>query len=204
MKKRFAYLFVFCVLILATSLSWANAQKSERIHASETHDTVESKAKKTTSLADIDSLLVIHFHPDVQCSCCIKVGIYAKEGLERFYPKPYKDSCIIFREYNIDEDTSTAKKYKIFWSALGFEKFSGKTREFKEIESVWEICEEREKFLPNFKRELDEFMNETKKKRSEAEDKKKVQQSRPKRPEGSPRGESRHLDIHRRQGLIPK
>lgn len=182
LKKRLIYLCVLWVLISAASLSRANEQKSEQIRASETQDTVESKPKTTTCLADIDSLLVIHFHPEVQCSCCIKVGIYAEEGLEKFYAKPYKDSCIIFREYNIDEDTITAKRYKIFWSALGFEKFSGKTREFKEIESVWEICEEREKFLPNFKRELDEFLNEAKKE-PEAKNQEKVQKPTPGKPE---------------------
>ena len=183
MRKRLVYLCALCVLILAASSSKANGEESKEIRASATQDTLASQSKKTTSLADIDSLLVIHFHPEVQCSCCIKVGIYAKEGLEKFYAEPYKDSCIIFKEYNIDEDTSTAKRYKIFWSALGFERFSGKTREFKEIESVWEICEEREKFLPNFKKELDEFMNETKKKKSEAKRKKKVQEPTPKKPE---------------------
>jgi hypothetical protein len=53
----------------------------------------------------------------------------------------------------------TAKKYKIFWSALGFKKLLKEKEEFKEIESVWEFCEEEEKFLPNFKKELDEFIS---------------------------------------------
>ena len=182
-NEMLIFLFVFCVLVLGASLSVANGQKSEEIPTSAKQDTLASKSKETTPLIDIDSLLVIHFYPEVRCSCCIKVGIYAKEGLERFYAKSHEDSCIIFREYNIDEDTSTAKRYKIFWSALGFEKFSGGKNEFKEIESVWEICEDREKFLPNFRRELDEFINEAKKKKSEAKDKKKVQKPTPKKPE---------------------
>jgi hypothetical protein len=182
-EKRLIYLCVLCVLISSASMSRANEQESEQIRASATKDTLVSASKKTTSLADIDSLLVIHFHPEVQCSCCIKVGLYAKESLGKFYAEPYKDSCIIFKEYNIDEDTVTAKRYKIFWSALGFERFSGREREFKEIESVWEICEEREKFLPNFKRELDEFMFETKKKKAEAKETKNVEKLTPKKPE---------------------
>jgi len=109
----------------------------------------------------IDSVLVIHFHPTVQCSCCINVGGFSKKSLEKYYAKPYKDGQIIFKEYDVDEDTSTAKRYKIFWSALGFEKFSEGKNEFKEIESVWEFCEEEKKFLPNFKKELDQFLRES-------------------------------------------
>lgn len=121
-------------------------------------------------LSKIDTLFVIHFHPTVQCSCCINVGNFARKGLEQFCAKPCIDSLIIFKEYDIDEDSSTAKRYNIFWSALGFEKFSGEKKEFKEIESVWEFCEEEEKFLVNFKREIDEFIMRSKKGGSEDQD----------------------------------
>lgn len=109
--------------------------------------------------SSFDSIVVIHFHPTVQCSCCINVGNFAQKGLEKYYPKPYKDKRIIFKEYNIDEDSLTAKKYKIFWSALGFKKLLKEKEEFKEIESVWEFCEDEEKFLPTFKKELDAFIS---------------------------------------------
>ena len=112
---------------------------------------------KTT--AGFDSIVVFHFHPTAQCSCCINVGNFSKKGLEKFYAKPYKDGRIVFRECNIDEDSLTAKKYQIFWSALGFTKLSKGKNEFKEIESVWEFCEDEVKFLPTFKKELDEFIN---------------------------------------------
>jgi hypothetical protein len=126
-----------------------------------------------TFLTNSDSIFVIHFHPTVQCSCCINVGSFARKGLEQFYAKPYDDSLVIFKEYNIDEDSSTAKRYGIFWSALGFEKFREGGKEFKEIESVWEFCEEKENFFSNFKRELDEFIVGPRKAESELQNKKK-------------------------------
>jgi len=90
-------------------------------------------------------------------------GKLTQKGLEKYYVKPYKEKRIIFKECNIDQDSLTVQKYKIFWSALGFEKFSPKKNEFKEIESVWEFCEEEKKFLLNFKKELDQFMGASKK-----------------------------------------
>jgi len=124
-------------------------------------------------LSKIDTLFVIHFHPTVQCSCCINVGSFARKGLEKFYAKPYNDSLIIFNEYDIDEDSTTAKRYNIFWSALGFEKFRGGEKEFKEIESVWEFCEEKEKFLLNFKREINGFIVGSENSESEDQNRKK-------------------------------
>jgi hypothetical protein len=110
------------------------------------------------NFSNFDSIMVIHFHPTAQCSCCINVGNFSKKGLEKFYSKPYKNRIIIFKECNIEEDSLTARKYKIFGSALGFKKlFKGK-EEFKEIESVWEFCEDEEKFLVNFQKELDLFI----------------------------------------------
>ncbi len=126
-------------------------------------DSVERSKEKgqPKHLSKVDSVLVIHFHPTVQCSCCINVGSFSKKSLEKYYAKPYKDGCIVFKEYDIDEDTSTAKKYDVFESALGFEAYVREKRAFKEIESVWEFCEEEKKFLPSFKKELDQFMRES-------------------------------------------
>jgi hypothetical protein len=114
-----------------------------------------------------DTLFVIHFHPTVQCSCCINVGNFSKTGLEKYYAKPYKEGRIIFKEYNFEEDSLTAKKYKIFQSALAFRKIIKGKEEFKEIESVWPFCEDEEKFLTNFKKELDGFLVGEKKSKSQ-------------------------------------
>jgi hypothetical protein len=154
----FVFIFTSCV-----SLAIANELKSQKNSSAIDKDTTSNMKKKSNLLSNVDSLFVIHFHPTVQCSCCINVGIFAQRSLEKYYAKPYKEGRIIFKEYNIDEDSSTAKRYKIFWSALGFEKFFGEKKEFEEIESVWEFCEEKEKFLPKFKKELDQFMSESKK-----------------------------------------
>jgi hypothetical protein len=140
------------------SLATADELKSQKNSPAIDKDTTSNKKEKSNLLSNVDSLFVIHFHPTVQCSCCINVGNFAKKGLEKYYARLYKEGIIVFKEYNIDEDSSTAKKYKIFWSALGFEKFSGGKNEFKEIESVWEFCEDEKKFLVNFKKELDNFM----------------------------------------------
>lgn len=107
-----------------------------------------------------DTIYVIHFHPTAQCSCCINVGNFSQKSLEKYYTKPDRDRLIIFRECNIDEDSLTAKKYQIFWSALGFMRLSKGKNELKEIESVWEFCEDEDEFLPNFKKELDQFLRE--------------------------------------------
>jgi len=168
-KKVSIYLLFFCVSILGPSSSEANGQKSTEITVTSSRDTLSDTLKARNPIGNVDSLFVIHFHPTVQCSCCINVGNFAKKGLEKYYAKPYKDGRIIFKEYNIDEDSCTAKRYKIFWSALGFQKFSGEKNEFEEIESVWEFCEEEKKFLVNFKKELGEFMSGTKENKSEGE-----------------------------------
>ncbi len=139
--------FVFCTLIVGQNL-----QKT--ITQSPTGKTDLSK-----HLSKGDTLFVIHFHPTVQCSCCINVGNFSKKGLEKYYAQHYKDKRIIFLECNIEEDTLTAKQYEIFGSALGFRRMLKGKEEFKEIESVWDFCEDESKFLPTFKKELDEFVN---------------------------------------------
>ncbi len=148
---KFALVSIIFFLVLRSSSGVEVVQRATPGEAS-------GKATISESLSKIDTLSVIHFHPTIQCSCCINVGSFARKGLERFYAKSQKDSIIVFEEYDIDQDSSTAKKYSIFWSALGFERLRAGKKEFREIESVWEFCEDEERFLVNFKRELDEFI----------------------------------------------
>ena len=147
-------------LLLLSALSFSSGADNSTKTSSQMYG---QKMEMGKYLSTGDTIYVLHFHPTAQCSCCINVGNFSKKGLEKFYAKPYKDGRIVFRECNIDEDSLTAKKYQIFWSALGFTKLSKGKNEFKEIESVWEFCEDEDKFLPNFKKELDEFLAKPKK-----------------------------------------
>jgi hypothetical protein len=156
-------------LISIFGVSFAILLLSKFVLSSEEDDSIKASVsipEKTTEavkpLSTKDTVFVIHFHPTVQCSCCINVGNFSKKGLEKFYANPYKEGRIVFKECNIDEDTLTAKKYQIFWSALGFRKISKGKNDFIEIESVWEFCEDEDKFLHNFKTELDQFLREDK------------------------------------------
>ncbi len=149
------YTLITLLLLLTGSISYRQNQRASN-HIQNKAGVPSKKAQDSTF--DFDSLMVIHFHPTAQCSCCINVGNFSKKALEKFYSKPYKDKRIIFRECNIDEDSLTAKKYQIFWSALGFAKMVKGKEEFKEIESVWTFCEEEHKFLINFQKELNSFI----------------------------------------------
>ena len=131
----------------------------------------ETKTYTGKNIPTGDTVYVIHFHPTAQCSCCINVGSFSQKSLEKYYTKPYKDGCIIFKECNIDEDSLTAKKYQIFWSALGFTRLSRGKNEFKEIESVWEFCEDEKRFLPEFKAEMDQFLAKSRKDETSTETK---------------------------------
>ena len=157
MIKKNSVLCLVCIMLFL--LMWTGSYSQNKNSAGPVQKKVDSPGKETVdSTFDFDSLLVIHFHPTAQCSCCINVGNFSKKGLEKFYSKPYKNKRIIFKECNIDEDSLTARRYKIFGSALGFRKHVKGKEEFKEIESVWEFCEEEDKFLINFQKELDSFI----------------------------------------------
>jgi hypothetical protein len=129
------------------------------------------KTETGKKLTADDTVYVIHFHPTAQCSCCINVGNFSKKSLEKYYSKPYQSGLIVFKEYNIDQDSLTAKRYEIFGSALGFKKSLKGKEEFKEIESVWEFCEDEGKYLTDFKIELDRFMKRSEKNEASTKEK---------------------------------
>jgi hypothetical protein len=133
------------------------ADKSES-QAAAGADSASESLKAAQVQIGTDTVSVIHFHPTVQCSCCINVGSFSKEALEKYYAAPFKDGLIVFRECNIDQDTLTPARYGIFGSALGFSRMSDGREEFEHILSVWEFCEDHDRFLPTFRRELDDFL----------------------------------------------
>ena len=157
-------------LISTLGVSFAILFLSKYVSPSQEDDTVKILYPVTGKITEAvesvsikDTLFVIHFHPTIQCSCCINVGNFSKKSLERYYAKSYQNGSIVFKECNIDEDSLTVKRYGIFSSALGFKRtYQGKEK-YREIESVWEYCEDENKFLPNFKIELDQFLQEDKK-----------------------------------------
>ena len=122
-----------CLFALGADTDTEVAESPEQIATAAEKDT--SLHSAGDSLQGFDSLYVIHFHPIVQCSCCINVGNFSRKGLEKYYTEAFKDGRIIFNECNTDEDSLAVKKYRVFGSALGFSKFPKGEEEFKEIES---------------------------------------------------------------------
>jgi hypothetical protein len=159
-KRIQIFLLMFGLLITGGGSVRAEEQKTKNPSATEEKETTLDSLRQVAPQTDFDSILVIHFHPTVQCSCCINVGNFSKKGIEEYYSKPHQKWQVLFREINVDEDTLTSKKYQIFWSALGFEGLGKGEAVFKEIQSVWEFCEDEKRFLQVFKKELDDFLNE--------------------------------------------
>ena len=160
LNKLSVLLILFCLFLMAASSARSEGSKLPAASVKPQRDTLSTMHNGEDLLSSFDSLLVIHFHPTVQCSCCINVGLFSRKALDRYYTKRCSSGHVVFRECNIDEDTLIAKRYNILGSALGFKKIYEKTEEFKEIESVWEFCEEHEdKFISNFRKELDRFLS---------------------------------------------
>jgi hypothetical protein len=160
LNKLSLLIILFCFFFMAANSARSERPKLPQASLEPQRDTLSTVKQGRDLSSSCDSLLVIHFHPTVQCSCCINVGLFSRKALDRYYAKWCSSGHVVFRECNIDEDTLIAKRYNILDSALGFKKFFEKTEEFKEIESVWEFCEEHEnKFILNFRKELDRFLS---------------------------------------------
>lgn len=153
--KKQNFVFIFLILSLCSiSFSPSFGQKLKRPSQA---DSLENK-EMAKSLSEIDTLLVIHFHNAVQCSCCINVGNFSKIALEKYFKESYQKKKIIFQECNLDEDSITANRYKVFHSTLVFNKIIKEKDYFKEMEWVWDLCENKDKFVKKFQVELKNFI----------------------------------------------
>lgn len=150
------------LLMVGGTFAAAHAGEKLESQAAAGTDSVSDSLKMSQVQTGTDTVSVIHFHPTVQCSCCINVGSFSKEALEKYYAAPFENGLIVFRECNIDKDTLTSARYGIFGSALGFSRMSDGKEEFEDIQSVWDFCEDHDKFLSAFRKELDDFLSKPK------------------------------------------
>jgi hypothetical protein len=153
--KKQDFVFIFLIFSLC-SISFSSSF-GEKLKRPSQADSLQNK-EMAKSLSEIDTLLVIHFHNTVQCSCCINVGDFSKIALDKYFKEPYKKGKIILQECHLHEDSITAKRYKVFHSTLVFNKIIKKKDYFKEMEWVWDLCENKDKFVKKFQVELKNFI----------------------------------------------
>ena len=151
-------------LMLLLSASMVNAEIDPNVQPSDT-----SKAATDDSLTtQISDLVVIYYlHMNRRCMTCEKLEAYSKEAVSSGFAEQLIDSSIIWRVVNFEEDGNEhyAKEYQLYSQSLIVSKLhDGKEVEWKNLDKIWKLVYDKEKFITYVQTEINEFMKQAKEK----------------------------------------
>jgi hypothetical protein len=122
-------------------------------------------AKDTTKKQINKKVIVYYFHPTARCSTCINIENYSKETVETKFKKEQKDKILYFRSVNIEDSLNEhfVNDFKLTSSSVILVMYGGKKRtDWKNLEKVWTLEKDKEKFSIYIKIELQQFLKKLK------------------------------------------
>lgn len=110
---------------------------------------------------DGPKLKVYYFHGERRCYTCNSIEKLTKKTLDTYYAKELKDGTITFEVINIDEDENKdiALKFNVYSSSLFVEKkITGGYEKVNLTNFAFTYGKNEEKYIPEFKKKLDELL----------------------------------------------
>lgn len=154
MKKYFILtLFIALALIISTQIFTKNAisQNQEVLMSTEAGATIEDS-----------KLIVYYFYTTARCASCLKIEQYTKESLEKFFSDEIASGKVDFQMLKIDEPQNKhyIQDYQLYTKSVVLSKIvEGKEEKFKNLDKVWQLLRNKEKFYVYIKDETLKFLN---------------------------------------------
>jgi hypothetical protein len=150
----FRKLSIVIILSGGFILSTASAQENSEINE-----------KTPTDSTDIgEYYIAYYFHGDKRCITCKKFEAFSQEALESGFEKELEDSLIIWLpvNYDVEENSHFIKDYSLYTKALILsEVVQGKEVKWKNLDKIWQLVGDKEKFINYVKAETKSFMQAT-------------------------------------------
>lgn len=121
----------------------------------------EASDSLQTQIGNKRRLIVYYFHGTQRCSNCIKIESYAKEIVDSVFSTQLKDSTIVWRLVNTDEDTNKHFRddYQLYTKSVVLSDLeSGKQVRWKNLDKIWEYLEDKTAFQTYIREEVAAYL----------------------------------------------
>lgn len=150
------------VLSLAISLVLAASAFAAETAKPAKSDSGQAAIEKAT----VGKLVVTYFHGNARCVTCRKLEAYAQEVMDSSYASSMKDSTVVWRLINFDEEENDhfLKDYKMYNQSLILSYLvDGKEKSWKNLDQIWLLVGDKEKYQTYIRDEITTFIAEQKK-----------------------------------------
>jgi hypothetical protein len=145
-------------LVLMVAVAATAADDSAAI---EPADTTELAATNPAEAGKPDQLVVYYLHGNRRCATCRKLEAYSNEAVTTGFAEGLADSSVIWRVVNFEQEGNEhyAKDYELYTQSLVLSEVHGGTeKEWKNLDMIWKLVGDKEKFIDYVQTEIREMM----------------------------------------------
>ena len=118
-------------------------------------------ASVSDTLSQTDRYIAYYFHGTRRCATCKKIEAYSTEAVQGGFPDLLKSGNLEWNVVNIDEDENGhfVDDYKLYTkSVIVSHVLDGEEVEWKNLDKVWTLVGDRDKFIDYVRTEMRGFM----------------------------------------------
>jgi len=158
---------ILLLVFIAGSIVFMIAKESktepsqDRINPPESE--VSAESNDSAQAEHKTQIIVYYFHGDMRCVTCQRLQNYAKEALDTYFEKELASGEIIWSEINVDraENRHFIQDYSLVTKSVVLSKVSeGKEVRSKNLDKVWNLLNNKDKFYEYIKGETNDFINQ--------------------------------------------
>lgn len=145
MKKKYVFIIILAALFLFLPF---NLQQKNIINSA---FAAESK----------DKIMVYYFRTSYRCASCVKIEQYSSEAVHSGFSKELKNGNIVWKVINVEEEQNKhfVKDYQLYTKSLVIVKMkNGKQTEWKNLNKVWELLYNKNKFISYVQDEVKNYL----------------------------------------------
>ena len=119
----------------------------------------EKDAKISSERARI---IVYYFHGTYRCPSCTKIEKWSYEAIKHSFLKALKEGRLLWKPVNVDKPESRhfVKEYSLFTKSLIITEVKGeKQTKWKNLDKVWRLLRDQEKFSAYVTQEVKNYMD---------------------------------------------
>jgi len=134
---------VFAVLLFLTGATRA-AEKDEEIPS------------------EREKVIVYYFHGTYRCPSCTKIEKWSYEAIKDSFPKALNEDRLLWKPVNVDkpENRHFIKEYSLSTKSLIITEVKGdKQTKWKNLDKVWRLLRDQEKFFAYVTQEVRNYMD---------------------------------------------
>ena len=109
-----------------------------------------------------EKVIVYYFHGTYRCPSCTKIEKWSYETIKDSFPKALKEDRLLWRPVNVDkpENRHFIKEYSLFTKSLIIAEVKGeKQTKWKNLDKVWRLLRDQEKFSAYVTQEVKNYMD---------------------------------------------